>query len=1487
MGSSGNRSLGGPLGSEPVAKLVAILALSGPRPFPVEVLIEHGEAISPELRDLLQEPDALAEEAAGRLLQSPEGLTLAPETGRMVLDGLDDTERAAARQTALEILDAAFPVRVEDPRTWLAAERLLPHVIEVVAGAAPEEERVAAGLLGRAASFEFARGNFEKALELGLGAVHASPLDAVEVTGDAHQTLCRIFIELDREEEAQKQAEEALRLHLAAPEVDEESLSDDRILLAEALLVLDQVDAARDELERVMPAEHEKLRNLVDCRVLAASAWLRGKEGDRQRGLDEYSRALEEVERLEGPEHFETISMRIGKGVLLVEDGRIEEGRQELERALDLSERLLGAKHPTTDVIHSELGSALLARADLDAAREHLEVALHNGEGRLAQGHRGIWIRHRKLAAVLEKMDELDSALVHLEQAVSLSSSKDPPDRGRLGNDLRAQADLLIKMDRYSDAYGAYEAARDAYASESGSKVSSVAICEAGLARTSQAQGHLTIARKHFEIALATFADIEDDENAPGWVQGLTVELATVSARMAEELAASCKTLGQPVLARGLLDRGREAFIEILSGVIPTATLAGAITVADAARQSVPVIAFEALVRAESQLPEQDGEDERRRVGEAWHRLGRSCRFQDESERALEAFQAALPLLGGDGQLQGVALHDLADIEVRQGHFAKAIELYREAAERKREGDDNPEDLATTLVALGRALAGNREAEEAQQAYAEGRKILSSLPKRDFRMEALLLQDLGELNLSLDEREKAIELFREGLEPAREAEDPVLLANILIALGRALSKSGRHEEAVEAFEERLQVLSREPDPDLQAKGVTLHDIANVRRAIGDLEAAAALFTEAANLKRQANENPGDLAQTLLSLARVLAASGRVEEAASALEESLELLRSLPEPDRRGEAIALHETGSIRRNLGKFEEALTAYREAEAIERETGSQFELSVTLQSKGRTLKDLGDKEGALAAFEERLSLVDNPHSIGVTLHDIADIRLAQGDVAKATDLYRRAAEEKRKVVGMEQDLAVTLHGLGRALRAGGDLSAALEAFDEGAAILSGLPRPDLSAELATLQETAEVLRRLARGDEARERYQEVIARARKAAIPDVDLVPLLLGEAAVQLAQRQAEEAGRLGQEVIELLHSENDPRPDQLSAALMVAGEARLLLDDDLGAIPFLREAIEILDQSPPVDLINLAILRQRLSEAYRRQGKEEERETQLGEARAALQKALEQRIGNVSLLPVAGVLAVDLGAPGLAKTVIEQARDLSTSPEERQNAPVLVDVMRAVGRAYAEAGDFDSALATHDERLQVLNDLPQANRRALGDVYRDIGDARHAEGKLLEAIASFREAADRFLKAEEGFAAGNALRLLAAAEADRGEWDNALAALDERSSILETLPADEMRSRFEAVTLQARGNVYLRQKQAETAVALAGEAIDLLEQAKLDDPKLLAELALLGAEGSHSGGDEEGAKAFIAQAEEALQGRAEVEDLLAKVRNFPPR
>jgi tetratricopeptide (TPR) repeat protein len=329
---------------------------------------------------------------------------------------------------------------------------------------------------------------------------------------------------------------------------------------------------------------------------------------------------------------------------------------------------------------------------------------------------------------------------------------------------------------------------------------------------------------------------------------------------------------------------------------------------------------------------------------------------------ALSAYKEALRLLNSQAwpRSYGVVVHDIADLEAALGREEEAVAHYREAAEHKRAGDADPEDLALTLHCLGRKLEelggkGREHADaEALSAYQETLRLLN--PQEEPRSYGVVLDDIADMEAALGRKEESVVHYRSAVEHMRAGDaDPDDLALTLHSLGRELDdlgsrgREGGYAEALSAYQEALDLLDPQEWP--RFYGVVLHDIANMEAALGRKEEAVAHYREAAEHQRAGGPDPDNLAVTLHSLGRELGelgGQGREEayaEALAAYHGALGLLN--PQERPRSYAVLLHDIADIEVALGRKEEAVAHYREAAEHKQAPGADSDdLAVTLEA-------------------------------------------------------------------------------------------------------------------------------------------------------------------------------------------------------------------------------------------------------------------------------------------------------------------------------------------------------------------------------------------------------------------------------------------------------------------------------------------------------------------------------------------------------------
>src|SRR5262245_1733282 len=215
--------------------------------------------------------------------------------------------------------------------------------------------------------------------------------------------------------------------------------------------------------------------------------------------------------------------------------------------------------------------------------------------------------------------------------------------------------------------------------------------------------------------------------------------------------------------------------------------------------------------------------------------------------------------------------------------------------------------------------------------------------------------------------------FGEGIELAqRSLASEAAQPRAQNLLGMALSRTGRHEDALASFERAIAVA-----PDFaDAHG----NRASALMELGRLEEACADYERAVALQ------PGSIGDWL-NLGTVLHRLGRHDDAIAAYDRVCALPEWIPEVHfNRGKVLA---------QFARDDEALASYDRALAINRRYAD------ALDARARVLLQLGRIEGAVANVEEALALA--PDRLGLLTRTV-DTLVARGQAARALPAVIRA---------------------------------------------------------------------------------------------------------------------------------------------------------------------------------------------------------------------------------------------------------------------------------------------------------------------------------------------------------------------------------------------------------------------------------------------------------------------------------------------------
>jgi tetratricopeptide (TPR) repeat protein len=376
--------------SKEAADLLNLCAFLAPDEIPLEMLGEGAEHIPEPLASTAS--DRLAMNRAIRVLKryslidvSGESLSVHRLVQAVVRDRLGEDEEKRWAETAVRLLNAAFPLESHDVRTWHLCSHLLPHALAAAAHAEAREvaheetshilNETSTYLRGRA-EFVEAKAQYERALAL-----------AEEVYGRDHPNVATIVNNLGG-----------------------------------VLRALGDLPAAKECFERALEIgevvyvrDHPNVATIVNNLGVVLQDL-----GDLPAAKECFERALEIDEDAYGRCH-PNVAIRVNNlGGVLRALGDLPAAKECFERALAIDEDAYGRCHPNVAIHVNNLGAVLQDLGDLPAAKEHYERAIAIGEEVYGRDHPNVAIRVNNLGVVLKDIGDLPAAKEHAERALEI-----------------------------------------------------------------------------------------------------------------------------------------------------------------------------------------------------------------------------------------------------------------------------------------------------------------------------------------------------------------------------------------------------------------------------------------------------------------------------------------------------------------------------------------------------------------------------------------------------------------------------------------------------------------------------------------------------------------------------------------------------------------------------------------------------------------------------------------------------------------------------------------------------------------------------------------------------------------------------------------------------------------------------------------------------------------------------------------------------------
>jgi serine/threonine protein kinase/tetratricopeptide (TPR) repeat protein len=450
-----------------------------------------------------------------------------------------------------------------------------------------------------------------------------------------------------------------------------------------------------------------------------------------------------------------------------------------------------------------------------------------------------------------------------------------------------------------------------------------------------------------------------------------------------------------------------------------------------------------------------------------------------------------------------------------------------------------------------------------------------------FLVELFEVADPGEARGSTITAREVLDRGAERI--ARQLGDqPEVQSALLDTMGRVYTNLGLYPQAIPLLERAVDLREREASGESAELGGSLHQLSNVLRRTGELEAAEAAERRALELRRAAlGDRHLDVAESIQHLGVLAQDRGKPADAERWIGEALALERELRgDRDPRVARSRILLAGVVR-SLGRYDEAEAHLLEALAIQEAVlgPDHIDVAATLDGIGAVNQQAGDFVEAERYLERALELkrqiygVDHP-DVAATLANLGAAAYGRGDAARAEPLYREALAIQRARIPDSGRLGVTLSNLALLLQETGRYDDAealyLEDLERGRRRL-GQAHPQIAVTLNNLG-----LLHQDQGDleSAQDYYEQALAMQREVFGNEHPNLGFPLNNLAKVSHERgDLDEAERLYRQGLELRRRTLPAGHPDLASSLTGLGRLELDRGEPAAAEPLLREALAI--------------------------------------------------------------------------------------------------------------------------------------------------------------------------------------------------------------------------------------------------------------------------------------------------------------------------
>jgi serine/threonine-protein kinase len=396
----------------------------------------------------------------------------------------------------------------------------------------------------------------------------------------------------------------------------------------------------------------------------------------------------------------------------------------------------------------------------------------------------------------------------------------------------------------------------------------------------------------------------------------------------------------------------------------------------------------------------------------------RSYRLQTFVRRHRLGVAAAALVAASLASGLGIALWQahVAEVEARRADRERAL------AERQLARSERVKDFILALFREQDPIArAKAKARSPIDLIRDGIAAVDGSLAGEPELEAVLLRDLGEIQLNLDDRAGGEATLKRALDlvTRHDGERGRATAETLAAYADAVYATGDIERASALFRDGVERLRA-------SHGANDAKTAHAESRLATIELVGGRYDEAERLARHAigvyrktyGGESAELAPMLSTLGNIQQETGHLAEALDTYGEALAIVTRIDGGEHVRTVTLRARIGDVHRSLRRFDDAFASYDAALRIERAQlpPGHVIIGATLLRLGDLQRRMGRHEDADRSLVESLSILGKGTGSGQyaqALQFHADLARAQGHVDVAVERYRASFEAFRKTVG------------------------------------------------------------------------------------------------------------------------------------------------------------------------------------------------------------------------------------------------------------------------------------------------------------------------------------------------------------------------------------------------------------------------------------------------------------------------------------------